>query len=220
MSCSQLLACSSTYSLTYSLTHSRSLSRWFARPLTHSHTHSLSRLPVCSNTYPPTHSPTHPNTCVHACLQNEKRQLETNLVVEQRIQNRGSDKDSTASQSDDERDEDDSGSIVSNEDGTEDVFFECNTDLGRVSAQPILSGGAGPPEVAQEYSHPQGTLLPEGMLQNALCCTQATLCAPCCTLCRAAPAPSFLCKTPSETSLSHKDYVFCVPFAAIVASFH
>ncbi|KAL3144723.1 hypothetical protein ABBQ38_001846 [Trebouxia sp. C0009 RCD-2024] len=86
-------------------------------------------------------------------LENEKRQLETNLVVEQRIQNRGSDKDSTASQSDDERDEDDSGSVVSN--GTEDIFFECNTDLGRVSNQPIL-GGASTSGAAQEYSHPQG----------------------------------------------------------------
>lgn len=86
-------------------------------------------------------------------MQNEKRQLETNLVVEQRIQNRGSDKDSTASQSDDERDEDDSGSVVSN--GTEDIFFECNTDLGRVSNQPIL-GGASTSGAAQEYSHPQG----------------------------------------------------------------
>lgn len=89
-------------------------------------------------------------------MQNEKRQLETNLVVEQRIQNRESDKDSTASQSDDERDEDDSGSIVSNEDGTEDIFFECNTDLGRVSNQPILSGGASTSGAAQEYSHSQG----------------------------------------------------------------
>lgn len=90
-------------------------------------------------------------------MQNEKRQLETNLVVEQRIQNRETDKDSTVSQSDDERDEDDAGSTVSNGDGTRDIFFECNADLNRVSGQPILSGGASTSEAAQEYSHPHGT---------------------------------------------------------------
>jgi len=71
-------------------------------------------------------------------VQNEKRQLETNLVVEQRIQNRETDKESIASQSDDEQDEDDVGSAVSNEDGSEDVFFECNTDLSRLSSKPLL----------------------------------------------------------------------------------
>ena len=71
-------------------------------------------------------------------MQNEKRQLETNLVVEQRIQNRETDKESIASQSDDEQDEDDVGSAVSNEDGSEDVFFECNTDLSRLSSKPLL----------------------------------------------------------------------------------
>ncbi len=71
-------------------------------------------------------------------MQNEKRQLETNLVVEQRIQNRETDKESIASQSDDEQDEDDVGSAVSNEDGSEDVFFECNTDLNRLSSKPLL----------------------------------------------------------------------------------
>ena len=90
------------------------------------------------------------------CVQNEKRQLETNLVVEQRIQNRETDKDSTASQSDDERDEDDAGSTVSNGDGTQDIFFECNTDLGRVSGQQIPSGGATTSGSAQQYSQPQG----------------------------------------------------------------
>ena len=92
-------------------------------------------------------------------MQNEKRQLETNLVVEQRIQNRETDKESTVSQSDDERDEDDAGSVVNNGDGTEDIFFECNADLGRVSGQPILSGGASTStsEAAQEYGHPHGT---------------------------------------------------------------
>lgn len=72
-------------------------------------------------------------------LQNEKRQLETNLVVEQRIQNRETDKESIASQSDDEQDVDDSGSAVSNEDGSEDVFFECSTDLHRLSSKPLLT---------------------------------------------------------------------------------
>ena len=91
-------------------------------------------------------------------MQNEKRQLETNLVVEQRIQNRETDKDSTVSQSDDERDEDDAGDIVSNGDGTEDIFFECNTDLGRVSGQPGLSSDATSTSsgAAQEYSQPHG----------------------------------------------------------------
>ncbi|DBA86398.1 TPA: hypothetical protein ACH3X2_005620 [Trebouxia sp. C0005] len=72
-------------------------------------------------------------------LENEKRQLETNLVVEQRIQNRETDKESLASQSDDEQDEDDGRSAVSNEDGSDDVFFECNTDLSRLSSKPLLT---------------------------------------------------------------------------------
>ena len=72
-------------------------------------------------------------------VQNEKRQLETNLVVEQRIQNRETDKESLASQSDDEQDEDDGRSAVSNEDGSDDVFFECNTDLSRLSSKPLLT---------------------------------------------------------------------------------
>ena len=94
---------------------------------------------------------------MHAWLQNEKRQLETNLVVEQRLQNRETDKDSTASQSDDERDEDDAASVVSNGDGTEDVFFECNTDLARVSGQPIIPSDATTSGASQQFSHPQGT---------------------------------------------------------------
>lgn len=93
---------------------------------------------------------------LHAWVQNEKRQLETNLVVEQRLQNRETDKDSTASQSDDERDEDDAASVVNNGDGTEDVFFECNTDLARVSGQPIIPSDATTSGAAQEYSYPQG----------------------------------------------------------------
>lgn len=78
-------------------------------------------------------------------------------MVEQRLQNRETDKDSTASQSDDERDEDDAASIVSNGDGTEDVFFECNTDLARVSGQPIIPSDASTSGASQEYSHPQGS---------------------------------------------------------------
>lgn len=69
-------------------------------------------------------------------LQNAKRQLETDLVVEQRIRNRGSERESPAS-TDDEQDEDDTR--ISNEDGSEDVFFDCNTDLARLSSTPVLN---------------------------------------------------------------------------------
>ena len=94
-------------------------------------------------------------------MQNEKRQLETNLVVEQRIQNRETDKDSIASVSDDEQDEDDSGSVVGNEDGTQDVFFECNPDLARLSSKPMLPGQTSTSGVsAHQYGQSQGTLLP------------------------------------------------------------
>ena len=68
-------------------------------------------------------------------VQNAKRQLETDLVVEQRIRNKGSDRDSPSS-TDDEQDEDDTR--ISNEDGSEDVFFDCNTDLARMSSTPLL----------------------------------------------------------------------------------
>ena len=118
-----------------------------ARSLTHSLTHCPHSLTVLTRV-----------PGVYAWMQNEKRQLETNVVVEQRIQNRET--ESTASQSDDEQDEDDSGSVVSNGDGTEDVFFECNTELGRVSAKPILSGGASTSGATPEYNYPQGILLP------------------------------------------------------------
>lgn len=92
-------------------------------------------------------------------MQNEKRQLETNLVVEQRIQNRETEQDSIASVSDDEQDEDDSGSVVGNEDGTEDVFFECNQDLARVSSKPVLPGQTSTSGAsAHEYGHSQGML--------------------------------------------------------------
>lgn len=90
-------------------------------------------------------------------MQNEKRQLETNLVVEQRIQNRETDKDSNPSQSDDERDEDDAGSIINNEDGTEDIFFECNTDLARVSSNSALPGQTSSSGALHEYGQSQGT---------------------------------------------------------------
>lgn len=112
---------------------------------------ALSPLPLSSFLSSP------PIPSLQVWLQNEKRQLETNLVVEQRLQNRETDKDSTASQSDDERDQDDAASIASNGDGTEDVFFECNTDLARVSGQPIIPSGATTSGASQEYSHPQGT---------------------------------------------------------------
>lgn len=72
-------------------------------------------------------------------LQNAKRQLETDLVVEQRIRNKGSDRDSPSS-TDDEQDEDDTR--ISNEDGSEDVFFDCNTDLARLSSTPVISNDA------------------------------------------------------------------------------
>ena len=89
-------------------------------------------------------------------LQNEKRQLETNLVVEQRIQNRETE-GSIQSASDDEQDEDDSGSAVSNGDGSDDIFFECNTDLNRLSSTPLLTDGntstSGTP---QNYETAQG----------------------------------------------------------------
>ncbi len=94
-------------------------------------------------------------TCL---LQNEKRQLETNLVVEQRIQNRETDKESVQSHSDDERDEDDVGSAVSNEDGSEDVFFECNTDLNRLSSRPLLTDETSTSETEQYYDQSQGNL--------------------------------------------------------------
>jgi len=90
-------------------------------------------------------------------VQNEKRQLETNLVVEQRIQNRETDKESIASQSDDEQDEDDVGSAVSNEDGSEDVFFECNTDLSRLSSKPLLPDETSTSGTSGTGQYSQGT---------------------------------------------------------------
>lgn len=121
---------------------------------------------------------------MRAWLQNEKRQLETNLVVEQRLQNRETDKDSTASQSDDERDEDDAASVVSNGDGTEDVFFECNTDLARVSGQPIIPSDATTSGASQQFSHPQGTKC-SLMQWTWMAETAAPLCAVLhCCLCR------------------------------------
>lgn len=61
------------------------------------------------------------------------------MVVEQRIRNKGSDRDSPSS-TDDEQDEDDTR--ISNEDGSEDVFFDCNTDLARLSSTPVMSNDA------------------------------------------------------------------------------
>ena len=79
------------------------------------------------------------------------------MVVEQRLQNRGeTDKESLQSHSDDEPDQDDSGSIVSNGDGTEDVFFDCDTNLSRLSGTPILSdetSTSGPSQSSGKRQH-------------------------------------------------------------------
>ena len=73
------------------------------------------------------------------------------MVVEQRLQNRETDKESMQSHSDDEPDEDDSGSIVSNGDGTEDIFFDCNTNLNRLSSTPMLSEETSTSGASQNY---------------------------------------------------------------------
>ena len=51
---------------------------------------------------------------------------------------------------------DDSGSAVSNEDGSEDVFFECSTDLHRLSSKPLLTDETSTSGTNQYYEQSSG----------------------------------------------------------------